>query len=100
MEAGIAAVTKQAESRGLSAFDRLRMTIMPADSERARGLPRQTPRPQERAGTARGTERVNSPAPLFEGRCGEPSPQRWVTGRPIWAPCREETSSHQETKNC
>ncbi len=38
--------------------------IMPADSVRARGLPRQTSRPQERAGTARGTERVISPAQL------------------------------------
>lgn len=36
--------------------------IMPADSVRARGRPRQTRRPQERAGTARGTERVISPA--------------------------------------
>lgn len=36
--------------------------IIPADSVRARGLPHQTPRPQERAGTVRGTERVISPA--------------------------------------
>src|SRR3546814_1404177 len=35
---------------------------MPADSVRVGGLACQTPRPQERAGTARGTERVISPA--------------------------------------
>ena len=59
----------QAESRGLSALSSLHMPFLPADSECARGLPHQTPRPQERAGTARGTERVNSPAPC-SGRYG------------------------------
>ena len=39
--------------------------IMPADSVRVRGLFRQTSRPQERAGTVRGTERVISPAHHF-----------------------------------
>lgn len=70
----------QAESRGLSALSSLHMTNMPADSECARGLFRESPRPQERAGTVRGTERVISPAhcigalrgsALFEGVAGD-----------------------------
>lgn len=34
---------------------------------------RRTPRPQERAGTARGTVRATSPAPIFGGLRGVPA---------------------------
>ncbi len=46
---------------------------MSAGSERVRGLCGETPRPQECAGTANGTERVASPAPRFGALRGAPA---------------------------
>lgn len=54
----------QAERRGLSAFRPARR-FRSAGSECVRGPCGETPRPQECAGTAHGTERVASPAPRF-----------------------------------
>ena len=53
----------QAESRGLSAFCSLHMTIMPADSECARGLLGRAPHPASTSPDAR--KQCASSAPLI-----------------------------------
>lgn len=55
-----------------------------AESECVRGHPRHKPRPQERAGAARGTERVNCSAPLLGVLRGVPA--EGVAGDMMMAP--------------
>jgi hypothetical protein len=58
------------------------------------GPPRQTPRPQERAGTARGTVRATSPAPILGALRGVPA--EVGRRRRVAASTREDTSSRRK----
>ena len=92
MEAGNSSSGPCRQKVGVCRLSRSAHATMTADSECVRGPLRQTPRPQECAGTAHGTERVTSLAPRPGALRGVPA--EVGRRRRVAASIREETSSH------